>query len=309
MTAVPDTDRRVRILAAQRRDAQLAASALREAGIAATVCADIAAFCSELAAGAAVGLLTETALAQATRAQLVQTLSTQPPWSDFPLVVMAGAPPTTGIKLRLAEAVGDLGNVTLLERPMHPEVLVRAVRGALRARERQYQARGLLFRLEHGMRQRDQFLATLGHELRNPLGAIRNVTQVLARRLSADAENLRHLRVVDRQTAPLARLVDDLLDGFRVDVAESGPEGVRQALTLRPAAAVIDIGLPGIDGYEVARRVRAGLGAEITLVALTGYGQPDARNLAKQAGFDVSLVKPVDLRALEAILHRHLEPG
>src|SRR5436305_9655511 len=65
------------------------------------------------------------------------------------------------------------------------------------------------------------------------------------------------------------------MEGFRVDVAVDGPQGIQQALALRPSVAIVDIGLPDMDGYEVARRVRAALGSGITLVALTGYGQPD----------------------------------
>jgi CheY-like chemotaxis protein len=92
------------------------------------------------------------------------------------------------------------------------------------------------------------------------------------------------------------------MEGFRVDVASDGAQGVEQALALRPAVAIVDIGLPQLDGYEVARQVRAALGAGITLVALTGYGQPDDQHRATEAGFDAHLTKPVNLADLEAIL-------
>ena len=92
------------------------------------------------------------------------------------------------------------------------------------------------------------------------------------------------------------------MEGFRVDVAIDGPQGIEQALALRPSVAIVDIGLPEMDGYEVARRVRAALGSGITLVALTGYGQPDDFERATQAGFDVHLTKPVNLADLEEIL-------
>jgi CheY-like chemotaxis protein len=65
------------------------------------------------------------------------------------------------------------------------------------------------------------------------------------------------------------------------------------ALADPPDAAVIDIGLPGSDGYEIARRLRAALGTRLRLVALTGYGQADDRRLVQEAGFDAHLVKPV----------------
>jgi CheY-like chemotaxis protein len=69
-------------------------------------------------------------------------------------------------------------------------------------------------------------------------------------------------------------------------VAEDGASGMERALTTRPDVALIDIGLPAMDGYEVARRIRRDLGREIRLVALTGYGQPEDRRRAERAGFD-----------------------
>jgi CheY-like chemotaxis protein/anti-sigma regulatory factor (Ser/Thr protein kinase) len=89
----------------------------------------------------------------------------------------------------------------------------------------------------------------------------------------------------------------DLLEiwGHRVEVAENGPEGVKHALGSQLDVALIDIGLPGLDGNEVAQRIRAALdGDRMALVAMTGYGQPEDRRRALQAGFDAYLVKPVD---------------
>jgi CheY-like chemotaxis protein len=78
---------------------------------------------------------------------------------------------------------------------------------------------------------------------------------------------------------------------------------VEAALRSRPDAAVVDVGLPGFDGYEVARRIRAAPeGASLLLVALTGYGQPADRRRAEDAGFDLHLVKPVDPARLIALL-------
>ncbi len=84
------------------------------------------------------------------------------------------------------------------------------------------------------------------------------------------------------------------LEGHRVRVAGTGGQAVELAAGARPDVALVDIGLPDVDGYEVARRLRAKLGAGLFLVALTGYGQPDDRRLALEAGFDTHLVKPVD---------------
>jgi CheY-like chemotaxis protein len=78
---------------------------------------------------------------------------------------------------------------------------------------------------------------------------------------------------------------------------------VQLALATNPDAALVDIGLPGIDGYEVARRLRATeAGKRILLVALTGYGRPEDRDRSLQAGFDAHVVKPVDPGDLDALL-------
>ena len=91
--------------------------------------------------------------------------------------------------------------------------------------------------------------------------------------------------------------------GHRVDLASDGLRGVQMALALRPDAALVDIGLPGIDGYEVAQRLRADpVGREMLLVALTGYGRPEDREKALEAGFDAHLVKPVDPEDLTSLI-------
>jgi two-component system CheB/CheR fusion protein len=83
------------------------------------------------------------------------------------------------------------------------------------------------------------------------------------------------------------------LAGHEVYEADSGPSGIDTALQLRPDVTFVDIGLPGVDGYEVARRLRASAETRLRLVALSGYGQPDDRRRADEAGFDAHLVKPV----------------
>jgi CheY-like chemotaxis protein len=92
--------------------------------------------------------------------------------------------------------------------------------------------------------------------------------------------------------------------GHRVATAADGPSGVREASALAPDVVFIDIGLPGLDGYGVARRVRAALGTAVYLIAVTGYGQPDDRRRAPEAGFDLHLTKPIDVRAVARMLAR-----
>ena len=84
------------------------------------------------------------------------------------------------------------------------------------------------------------------------------------------------------------------LEGHRVAAAGTGPSGLELAKQTVVDVALIDIGLPEVDGYEVARRIRKRLGNAIRLIALTGYGDAEARRLSADAGFDAHLVKPVD---------------
>lgn len=451
-------------------------------------------------------VLAEEAIDTPSARKLLDTLGGQLPWSDLPLIILASNVDQKEGGVALA-VLRHRGNVTLLERPLRILTLVSAVQSALRARRRQYEVRDLLAETRNAVRQRDQFLAMLGHELRNPLGAISNALTVVDAAAPSESElETEQREIIRRQADHLARLVDDLLDvsritsgkvvlqrrevdlcalanrsaqviqraakdqnhqlivdvacepviidadpvrmeqvinnlltnaikytppggkielhvtredghamvrvkdngmgmppellprvfdlftqsdrsldraqgglgigltlvrsliemhdghvvatsggpgkgsefvitlptvarkaeqpkpatnstngnghangsarkvliiedqadarralqrllqiwGHHVDVAEDGPRGVEAAAKCSPDVAFVDVGLPGLDGYEVARRIRKELGSQIRLVALTGYGQPEDRERAFAAGFDEHLVKPVD---------------
>lgn len=96
--------------------------------------------------------------------------------------------------------------------------------------------------------------------------------------------------------------------GHRVDTAADGADGVRKALADRPPVAIVDIGLPRLTGYEVARRLRTALGAGIFLIALTGYNRPEDRRRSREAGFDIHLCKPADLEPLLCLLREKSPP-
>jgi signal transduction histidine kinase/CheY-like chemotaxis protein len=489
---------RILVLAPLGRDGALAEQALGGGGLTARACTDIDDLCREIAAGAGAAVLTEEALSPAAAARLEATLAEQPPWSDLPLIIFG--------KSELS--IGHAANVTLLDRPVRIRTLLSAARTALRARRRQYQARDLLTVLERSVRDRDQFLAMLGHELRNPISAILTASELMDR--AAGGQLDRERVVIARQVRLLSRLVDDLLDvsrvthgkiplqqenvdlrplvqrvaqgfekaarlqgvqlictpgadplivrgdplrleqivanltsnavkytngggrvelrlereqgeavlrvrdtgvgisagmlprvfdlfaqapgaldraqggmgigltlvkrlvelhggtvqaasdgpgrgsefavrfprarsgaeraaeaiprsvrasrglrvviaednvdsrdllqfaleqlGHRVEPCNDGASAIECAVAGKPDAMLIDLGLPGNDGYQVARAVREALGGTVRLVALTGYGQPGDRERALAAGFDVFLVKPAEIDAVERAL-------
>lgn len=500
-------DERFLVLAPTGRDAVLTCTLLSKNGLDCQVCHSIDELCERVREeGAATLLLAEETLTRAALASLQGMLNEQGSWSDLPILVFTGE---NGLaRSRAATTLGALGNVTFLDRPVRPVTMVSAARAALRARHRQYAARAELIRQDRALRLRDEFLAMLGHELRNPLSAIAMAITAMG---DSDA---REVRILRRQAAHLTRLVDDLLDvsrvttgkavlqvrtldlvelvagclqatqglvrdngltmvfqgppspifvegdpvrleqavanlltnavkytprgghidvrieveggevvvriaddgvgidsemlgrvfelfaqaegslarasggmgigltlvrslveqhggrveasspglgkgstftirlpicegavaplesgapaslpspddrarevlviednadsremlvsllqrdGYRVYEAGDGPEGIEQAIARRPRALLIDIGLPGVDGYQVAKTIRAALGSDVFMVALTGYGQPDDKARALAAGFDVHFTKPVDLKAIKLLLNQ-----
>ncbi len=89
--------------------------------------------------------------------------------------------------------------------------------------------------------------------------------------------------------------------GHDVYEAATGPEGIETAARVKPEIVLLDIGLPGLDGYEVAQRLRARDDCP-RLIAITGYGQPQDRERALHAGFDQHMIKPVDVAELARLL-------
>ena len=491
------------------RDAALAAQLLARAQIEPLPCATFEQLASEISAGIGAVLITEEELTAARVAKLGELLRAQPAWSDLPIVVFSSLPGE--LRLQVLERLAAVGNVSFVDRPVQRRTFLATVRGALRARARQYESR-------RAIEARDEFLAMLGHELRNPLSAVQFATDLIMRRSMTDAWVVKHADTIDRQTAHLNRLVDDLLDvsrvtsgkvvlrkestglgplvrrcveslqtmadahgllldmhpevdripvegdvvrleqvvinlvtnaikytprGGRIDIevsreepegdsdgrallvvrdtgvgipsghlesifdvfsqaptgldrakgglglgltlvralvgmhggtvdarsdgvgkgsefrvrlplaasatdaagvlrtsvpvvhesvrivlvednvdiretltellvldgywvegAADGPQGLTRILSEVPNVALIDVGLPGFDGYEVARRARSHLGDTPVLIAMTGYGQPDDRARAFAAGFDDHVVKPVSVEELSAAIER-----
>ena len=91
--------------------------------------------------------------------------------------------------------------------------------------------------------------------------------------------------------------------GYVVQAAHTGPDGLKLALAWRPDIVILDIGLPGLDGYEIARQLRANPETKgLRLIALTGYGRAEDVVLAKEAGFDGHVAKPHDFKELVELM-------
>ncbi|MES2638202.1 MAG: hybrid sensor histidine kinase/response regulator [Myxococcota bacterium] len=508
MTERERLEGRLLVLTPTGRDALLTCELLAHAEFATLVCADLQHLCREAARGAAALMVAEEVLRAPARAVLVEMLDQQPSWSDLPVLIFTGEGATLRGRAPALDLLGPRANVTLLDRPLRPITMLSAARAAVRARRRQYEAREEIERQALAVRQRDEFLAMLGHELRNPLGSILLAAEILSRGTSDDPAKQHD--IIRRHGRHLARLMDDLLDvarvtsgkislqrnavdlqdlvarciaavepaarsqgleigmagvpepifvdgdpvrleqvvsnllanavkytpsGGHVDVsvgrdgeeanihvrddgvgldeetlshafdlfaqsertldrsqgglgigltlvrslvqlhggtvhaesegrgsgsdfvvrlplgapppplveppgaaspvagvvqrilvvednndmldmmlclleglghethgAEDGVEGVAAALRFRPTLALVDLGLPRLDGYGVARQIRAALGASVKLVALSGYGRPEDRQRAFDAGFDEHLTKPLEPNELDRLL-------
>jgi CheY-like chemotaxis protein len=114
----------------------------------------------------------------------------------------------------------------------------------------------------------------------------------------------RHVLVVeDHEDAREAMRCLLEVRGHRVEVVADGPAAVATALGSKPEVVLVDISIPGMDGYEVARQLRASdPGKSMKLVAVTGYDQPAHRKRALESGFDAHLVKPIDPDELYRLL-------
>jgi len=199
-------EKRVLIYAPTGQDAPLAARMLAMARIDSTVCATLAELARQLALGCGCVLTVEEALAAGGFTRLHDSVTQQPTWSDLPILLLThrGAD-----SLAVRQAVAALGNLTLLERPVRTLTLVTSLHALLRARDKQYQVR-------EAARRKDEFLASLGHELRNPLAPIRTSVALLNHLYPGALQVERIGGVIERQVTHLTRLVDDLLDVARI---------------------------------------------------------------------------------------------
>ena len=187
---------RILVLALRGRDAAVMETLLAKQDYACTTCADARALSDELVQGAATAIITEESLAGADRSALDTWVEHQPPWSDFPFILLATR--RAGHRPRDAMLVLErLGNVIVLERPIHSETLGSAVRSAMRVRRRQYEARERLAALQ------------LAEERLTHLNVSGNLEMI--ERRSDDERILRHARFAAEATDRAAKLTRQLL--------------------------------------------------------------------------------------------------
>ncbi|MCD6680148.1 MAG: ATP-binding protein [Burkholderiaceae bacterium] len=213
---------RVLMAVPTQRDVDVTAQLLRKAGVCAVPLErDGDAISRQLHSGVGAVLLADDSLDDRQLEALLAGLAGQPPWSDVPVVLLTRDRERSPCAARLAAM---LTNLTSLDLPVSTASMASAVLAALRARRRQYEIRDQLIaqqRAEQALRdadrRKDEFLATLAHELRNPLAPIRTGLQALGRLPPGeDAQATRLRQMMERQLQLLVKLIDELLDVSRI---------------------------------------------------------------------------------------------
>ncbi|HVF42870.1 MAG TPA: ATP-binding protein [Pyrinomonadaceae bacterium] len=286
-------DGRVLILAPTGRDAEIASKYLVGAGLATEVCAGIVELCERIEEGGGAALVAEEALGSEGAPRLLGALARQPEWSDFPLVILAAG---GGGDARKLKGLVEAANVTLVERPTRVITVISAVRSALRARRRQYEARAHIeaerraqeertrlleeavaareqaeqatAQAEEANRAKDIFLATLSHELRTPLTAVLGWARML-HEMNLDEETARHgLKIIERNAEAQNQLVRDLLDVSRIITGK-----LRLETTSVELAPVVESALDSVrqaaEAKDISLGFESGAGPEVV------SGDPD----------------------------------
>jgi len=217
LTRLAPSEVRVLVLPPTKADGVVTRLLLGDVGITAVVCETVEHLGRELAAGAGALIITDDSSRLDPLAELRPLLDAQPSWSEIPILVLARPDFPRLDELR------TVPGVVLLERPVHIRTMVSAVQAALRARQRQYELRDQLDQthaanreLQNQARAKDDFLATLSHELRNPLSALTTAAHLLERGSPDANADVMARQIVKRQTGLMSRLLDDLLDVSRI---------------------------------------------------------------------------------------------
>ncbi len=237
----PNPERSTTVLALlpTGRDSRLVCRALEDTGIECQSCPTVSLFTTALESGAGAGIVAEESLANPDFERLKAWIDKQPPWSDFPLIVITSGGESTRRSLDITRRLKALGNVSLLERPLRIITLVSAAEAALRARRRQYQVQAFIAdriqaqeelakqaqELARSNADLQQFAYVTSHDLQEPLRNITNFAELLSRRFKGklDENADEFLSYILSGAQRMKALIDGLLNYSRVINVETIP--------------------------------------------------------------------------------------
>ena len=222
-------------------DGELAVDLLRENGVEALTFASLTELAARLDAHTGCVVVVEEALIAEEIPALREAIARLPAWADLPLIFVARDMGMLGALA--AGAFPQSGNVTLLQRPLSPHTLASAVQVALRASAHQREVGELIAQREQAVQARDEFMAMLAHELRNPLAPMHYSLYMLRMQNPQDPLVQKSLEILSRQVDHIVHMVDDLMDVARLERGKVSLQKRRVDLN-RVAAAGVESCLP-----------------------------------------------------------------
>ena len=233
-----DSEMRVLVLAPTGRDASLLSKTLASADIQVKICAHSSELLDVLGQGAAAAMVAEEALSHAAVNGLGEWLTSQPPWSDLPFIVLTSKGRANAATAHKAQELQTLGNVTFLERPVRPETVEAAARAAVCARMRQYEIRRRQETLTRLNADLEQFAYSASHDLQEPIRNIAIYSELLRRRYGnlLDEKGQEFLGYVNEGAHRMEMLVHDLLAYTKAaSITDDVPEPIEAEKPLQGA--------------------------------------------------------------------------
>ena len=270
---------RVVILAPVGRDAQLLAATLAGLKIDSETAADGELLLVKLGEGAGAAIVAEEALKADHVKALAEWLTSQPPWSDMPFIILTSSGRPTPQSERRAHELQTLGNVTLIERPVRPETVQTALRAALRARQRQYEMRSRQEELLRVNADLEQFAHSASHDLREPIRSISVYTELIKKHYGRllDHMGTEYLGFVQSGAARMETLLEDLLSYAQ---ASNIPDEVPDAICAREP---LDAALENLAGSIRDSRAEIVIGEMPHVRIRPGHLQQVFQNLVGNA--------------------------